>query len=139
MLRFTLTWTMEANPLCPSCLEELSDAAFCFCDNIAFCPSCASDHFARIRDDCLRIINHSFPQHHFTTFRGLDFFTPRRLPKLPIQLVRPDGPDAWLLDFAPSCPPPRLWSICPDIPPPAVDDNPGPGTPLLETSPKGTC
>ena len=130
MLRCTLTWTLRNRPLCPACLEVLSDAAFIFRDNVAFCPLCAQPSWDRIRADCLRVLSDCIGPDHVANFRGLEFFTPCRVPRVPVQLVRADGPDAWLLEPGVDAgPPPRKTSFSPIVR--VMDDNPpGGGSPI---------
>lgn len=96
-----LAWTTTRPTLCPSCLEELNSANIVFVDNLAFCPLCAHPDNARVADECLRLFNSTLSPDHWAKYRRLLFFTPRRHPKLPLQLVRADGPDGWLLDPEP--------------------------------------
>ena len=96
--QFDLSWTTKRPTLCPSCLEELTDASIVFCENLAFCPLCALPDNDRVRDHCLRIFHAALSPDQWATYRRLNFFTPSRHPRKPLQLVRRDGVDSWLLD-----------------------------------------
>lgn len=98
MLECDLSWKTRRQTLCPSCLEELNSDNIVFRDNLAFCPLCALDDNHVAIDACLRIFNSSLSPDHWASYRGLLFFTPGSHPKLPLQLVRADSPDSWLLD-----------------------------------------
>lgn len=97
MLKCSLSWTLLRRPLCPACLEELTDASFVFRDNLAFCPLCAHAHRDVMRDECVRLFYATIAPNHIAIFRRLVFFTPHRTPRKPIQLVRVGDADDWLL------------------------------------------
>lgn len=123
-LPLTLTWQTINPPLCPCCLEELTNDNLMFDHNTAFCPLCVLPRMDRPRFDCLCLLRDAVAQDHRATYRGLHFFTPSRHPKQPLQLVRTNSPDDWLLD-----PDSDLCGLATDLvggfaPRQTVDDNP---------------
>ena len=111
-LNCRLDWTTTRPTLCPSCLEELNSANIVFHQNVAFCPLCCLFDNRGVADDCVRIFSSTLAPDHWAQYRRLLFFTPRRHPKKPLQLVRAGDADDWLLD-----PQPENHS-------PVTDDNP---------------
>jgi hypothetical protein len=98
MLECDLAWKTRRQTLCPSCLEALNRDNIVFRDNLAFCPLCALDDNHRAIDACLYIFSSALSPDHWATYRGLLFFTPTSHPIQPLQLVRRDSEDSWLLD-----------------------------------------
>jgi len=94
----SLTWTTKHQTLCPSCLERLHSANIVFCDNLAFCPLCSLAGNRCVRNECLRLFRSALASNHSATYRRLNFFTPSRHPNKPLQLVRRNEPDGWLLN-----------------------------------------
>lgn len=98
MLELDLAWKTRRQTLCPSCLEELNSDNIVFRDNLAFCPLCALDDNHRAIDACLQLFSSALSPDQWASYRGLLFFTPTSHPQFPLQLVRRNGGDSFLLD-----------------------------------------
>ena len=97
-IQIELSWTTKHPTLCPCCLELLCSDNIVFYDDVAFCPLCVLPHSDDVRDECLRFFSHALSPNHWAAYRGLHFFAPSRRPKVPLQLVRRNSPDDWLID-----------------------------------------
>lgn len=130
MTQCSLSWTTKNPTLCPMCLEVITNDNIVFVEAVAFCPLCALPDSDCERDRCLRVFFQALASDHWATFRRLHFFTPSRRPRKPLQLVRRNDADDWLLDPDTDYAYPDLWAACAE-PEPVEDNNPvGGGSPV---------
>lgn len=94
----SLAWTTKNRMLCPCCLEELNCANIVFADSLAVCPLCALPGNRFVRAECLRLLRTVVASNQWASYRRLLLFTPSRHPNKPLQLVRRNESDAWLLN-----------------------------------------